>query len=70
MKALILTALLCASSQALAVDTYTVKGKTGQSKLQALSALIKDPGARVQRCYDVEITEKATLRKTKKVAKK
>lgn len=68
MNTLMLTIALIASSiTANAETTYVINGKS-VTKLEALRVLLKDSNASVQRCADIELTDKATL-KNKKVVK-
>ncbi len=45
-------------------ETYLIKGKLS-TKLESIKALLNDPKIQVERCNQVTLTDKATL-KTKK----
>ena len=67
MKVLLILATVGLSSISHAESTYQVSGKQA-TKLEALTALIKDRGADVVKCSSQELTDKATM-KNKKVTK-
>ena len=68
MKVLITLAIVILSLTTHAETTYVVAGKSA-TKVEALTALIKDRNADVVKCASQELTEKATM-KNKKVSTK
>lgn len=61
MKSVVVIGMLLIGSYSHAEQSFTINGREG-TKLEALKALIANPEAKVVRCNDVELTEKATLK--------
>lgn len=65
-RVLLITGVLLTSVLASA-ESYTINGAPNKTKIEAVKALIN--GQQVQRCNDVELSDKVTI-KNKKAAKK
>ena len=64
MKVLLTLTLLALSATSQAETTYIVSGKTS-TKVEALTALLKDRQADVVKCAPQELTDKATMKNKK-----
>jgi len=62
----LITIILLTASAASAQDLYLSQGAE-VTKIEAVKLLLRDRGVKVMRCYEVELTDKVTLRKRKVV---